>query len=1686
MTSGHSWQRTSESSAILAAAGNCAPKEQRSLDMTNANFEQALYARLPATLHARVPDLAQLLADASRGGQAATAAPERLRNPAFAPLLRALAGQTLNVGGQAWTIGSTLIVGDVGTLQQVTISGGSAGDIIGSQIVIQLPPLAPALHQLRAPVADFVGREEQIERLVAALDKPALSGAATAISGIRGLGGIGKTELAYAVAQRLAPSYPDAQIVLGLHGASSGSLSPALALQQVIDAFAPEEKLPDDLARLQNLYRAKLAGKRALILADDAKDAAQVRLLLPPPGSLLLITSRNRFELPGMTTFDLEVLTEAASIKLLLRVCPRIGAHGAQLARLCGYLPLALRISAALLASDDARRIERYLKRLEAERLRYLNEPDAVDDPAASVEASLRLSYDALKVPAQQALAQLSIFRISFDRAAALAVVETDDDTEDLLADLRRRSLLEWDQATERFDLHDLVREFGAARLADADPIQLRFARHYGVVAQHAGDLYRRRRVPEARALFDQERTHIESGSVWVGRYAGKADMERLLGAYDIAARYYRNRSIWLLPSYAATLDAILNQNDALVHKSRITTRLVALHGMGGSGKTTLARGLLEDPLIQEAFPDGIFWATLGQKPDLFRHMRVWIEALGGYISEYAPSVNSLKYSLAQLLKDRACLLIVDDAWNREHVELFQVGGARCCLLVTTRDAAPMEVLGAIIYRIPLMTVDEAVTLLENWSYGQLAQVDRALKERIVERLGYLPLAIKLAGVQLQSEAPMEWLASFNVRALDALYREEAHDSVEGTFGISLDTLSADTRRLYVSLAIFREAEAIPEVAIARLWEGLGKLQRYATHHLLDDLAARALLDMRLEVMAEGPARHVVLHDLLRDLLYEELGEQRVTAHNAILEAYRATCKDNGWHTAPDDGYLYDHLAYHLDAVGAAGELKGLFADQHWLHARVPQRGYHYDGYLADLHMVWNHADAEARRQIYAGQESVAIADCVRYALLCTSVNSIAANYTPALVAQAVKKGVWSLERAISVAAKIPSAVRRFRMYQAILGIDGLSAEQRSKLFAAAVHAVSMHDDIEDRSYYMEELYNDTRQSPSASRRAGTQELDAALKKENPQAKAYTLLHLLPHLSDAQRETALPAAFEAAWKIDGAWARAELLTGLVPYLSESQRQEALAAAFKAACEISNNESRASRLIALLPYLLDERREEAVAAAFEAACAVRDKEWGYQKLTGLAPYLPPALLGPALEAAREIKDEKNRAGALVGLLPYLPDRQHEAVVAEAFETVRVIGDAKARATALTSLASYLPPAMLASALEIACAIEDAEVCAAALIGLGPHLPSALLGSALQAARAIKQLGYRTSALTALAPYLPPAMLADVLDEAHAIRDEAGRSRALTNLAWQLPGPQCEAALAAAFEAARKELFALLPHQTNTHGEEDLAVALQQASQIRSDERLLAKVLNDLAPHLPSALLPAAFEAACMIKNEQWRSKALTDLAPYLSEPQCAAALTTALKAARAIKNAEVRASSLTALAPLLPEAQRTSILANALTAAQAIGDEQPRSSALTALVPQLPGPQRASVLANALTAAQAIGDEQSRAEALVALAPYLPSTLLTAVLGATRSLVNADRRARALAGILPYIGHDTATVQLIRAALAEHVWAIKDQSRSEVLNFCADTTLFIEPILSAVTLGEIAAHIIEICQGWLWL
>ncbi len=403
------------------------------------------------------------------------------------------------------------------------------------------PVPAPLLHQLPAPPADFVGRTEDLKALRASVKK----GGAT-ICGLQGQGGVGKTALALVLAQEMAADYPDAQIFLDLRGVSEeGPLSPADAMAQVVRSFDPERRLPEG-SQLVAVYRDVLAGRRALLLMDNASGLDQVAPLLPPAGCALLVTSRQRFTLPGLTVCDLELLPEEDACTLLLGIAGRIADRAESIARLCGYLPFALRIAAGSLVERPDLSPETLEKRLGKEK-----------EKAAIGERVLGIGLSLLPDAFQKRFHHLAVFAGDFDAPAAAAVWGLgEEETDETIGAFVRGSLLEGKDG--RYKLHDLARAFAASRRTEEEKSQaeLRHAEHYRGVLARADDLYLAgsEHIVEGLALFDRGRHQIAAGQAWAAKNLQVTEeAARLASSYPDAGIYIlrlrlspREHLVWL------------------------------------------------------------------------------------------------------------------------------------------------------------------------------------------------------------------------------------------------------------------------------------------------------------------------------------------------------------------------------------------------------------------------------------------------------------------------------------------------------------------------------------------------------------------------------------------------------------------------------------------------------------------------------------------------------------------------------------------------------------------------------------------------------------------------------------------------------------------------------------------------------------------------------------------------------------------------------------------------------------------------------------------------------------------------------------------------------------------------------------------------------------------------------------
>ena len=335
--------------------------------------------------------------------------------------------------------------------------------------------------QLPADIADFTGRDEQVKRLSDLLSGTGATGdpGAVRIAVVAGSGGLGKTSLAVHAAHRVRRRFPDGQLYVDLLGATAAPLLPGDVLARFLrDLGVDGRDIPVDEDERAARYRTTLARRRMLVVLDNARDAAQVRRLLPGSASCaVLVTTRSRMpDLASTKLVDLNVLDDDEALKLFVKVVGEERAAAepeatAELLDACAGLPLAIRICAARLVTRSGWTIRAMAGRLTDEH-RRLDEMRAGD---LAVRASFEVSFTSLPPSTdKQGIDPALAFRLlglwqgpSISAAAAAALFGVPEySAEDALEVLVDTHLLE-SVTTDRYRFHDLLRVYAAERAVD-------------------------------------------------------------------------------------------------------------------------------------------------------------------------------------------------------------------------------------------------------------------------------------------------------------------------------------------------------------------------------------------------------------------------------------------------------------------------------------------------------------------------------------------------------------------------------------------------------------------------------------------------------------------------------------------------------------------------------------------------------------------------------------------------------------------------------------------------------------------------------------------------------------------------------------------------------------------------------------------------------------------------------------------------------------------------------------------------------------------------------------------------------------------------------------------------------------------------------------------------------------------
>jgi hypothetical protein len=350
----------------------------------------------------------------------------------------------------------------------------------------------------------------------------------------------------------------------------------------------------------------------------------------------------------------------------------------------------------------------------------------------------------------------------------------------------------------------------------------------------------------------------------------------------------------------------------------------VGVQGMGGIGKSVLAAALANDLQVRQAFPDGIHWLTIGQKPNLLDLQNQLLRQLTGS-KQTLTTDQEAKDALREALEGRPALLVVDDAWTIDHADAFCVTAPPARLLITTRNNEVLVGLGAEQHHLDVLLPSDALKMLAEWVGEKSPDKLPPEAAEVAKECGYLPLALAMIGAMMRSDPrPTAWpdaLARLKQADLEKIKRTfpgYPYPDLLRAIEVSVERLEPVDRERYLDLAVFPEDQPLSESALSVLW----KLDNIDTRDCMTRLVARSLA-----TWATGETS-LILHGLQHDLIHKRREKQLPGLHLRLVEA---------WDALPKllDAYAWRWVAYHMAKAGRKDDLRRLLLDFDYLQAKL-------------------------------------------------------------------------------------------------------------------------------------------------------------------------------------------------------------------------------------------------------------------------------------------------------------------------------------------------------------------------------------------------------------------------------------------------------------------------------------------------------------------------------------------------------------------------------------------------------------------------------------------------------------------------------------------------------------------------------------------------------------------------------
>jgi len=1073
-----------------------------------------------------------------------------------------------------------------------------------------------------------------------------------------------------------------------------------------------------------------------------------------------------------------------------------------------------------------------------------------------------------------------------------------------------------------------------------------------------------------------------------------------------------------------------------------------ALHGLGGIGKTVLASFLAHDEDVQRRYSDGILWVTLGQKPDVLSQLSYWIYALGD--DDFHPTTpDAASMHLRSLLHDKSALLVIDDAWDPAFVRPFLVGGSRCQVLITTRDSLIARAVGASYYNLDVMTQDQSLALLSKCLGCEFERSERQKALDLVCEVGHLPLALELAASQVRDGVSWSELLSdlkaevARLEALDTpgiIYLSDGAErrnlSLRASFQLSLQRLPEEKRTAFIWLGVLPEDVDLNPKMTATLW----RTDQRTAQDTLRYLRSKALLSSGgdLDGNAQTYRLHDLLHDLCRNMIIAPLepsdqgnipglGLDLQEAHTLLLECYREMVKGGLWHTLPNDGYIHDHLVWHMEKADRIEDIHRLLCEETtdgknaWYQTResLGQTG----GFIENVACCWDITEKCSLYKIKVADTADAASTIptigleARYAIMSSSIYNLVSNIPPDLICGLVENKLWAPQRGMMYAQKIENGYPKVKALSQLLPY--LSDHEKKDVLNECMAMVEEMEDEKTRAAALKEIilrHHETDKIPDLvdlikDRNLRDRVLGETIPRlsdprfaidligqiEDDRIKGRVIVEIVPHLSEPQ--CALPAVDQ----IREDRVKSEVLADIAPHFSYPD--ELLASAYKIKnaslrrdtykkIRVKNSKPENPTMIDKILNLLKKNSSEpSEKEQFESQkmdnleqnlaeiCQIKDDRSRDDAVAKIALNLLRSQ--DALDVIRQIKDVALRARILALMAPNFQEPQKTDALNEAFDLATEVENSAERTDVLKELTSTLSQLQKTTILKKLFAYSEE----------------------------ISDILARASFLAQIAPSLYEPFRADALKEAlfiiEQVQDENLRVKALIEVLPNLSEPQKSETMNETFDIIRsikdERVRARLIVKVASGPKNDANDVLDLIGRIE-DEGLKDWALAETVPRLEPW---NALTISRQIKRGHLRARALAETASKLPADEMSDTLNEALSVARSVENGYSKARLLAAVATKIPKAE------DALSVAEEIGDDNMREKALGEILPKLSDPQKALLLA------MQIKDEESKDRALAGISSEIaqPDVALS-ICGQIKSRYIKGRNLAEIASKLP--------------------------------------------------------------------